>query len=111
MTMPLELPAPILGYFQAQNSGKTDAFLELFTADAVIADEDCEHRGDAIKTWIDGAISKYHPLRADVTGLEIASTKTVAIAQVSGSFPGSPVQLRHYFTLQNGKIAALRVAP
>jgi hypothetical protein len=108
--MTLELPAPILGYFQAQNSGRTDAFLELFTADAVVADEGCEHRGDAIRTWIDGAISKYHPLHADVTRLELADTQTIAIAQVSGSFPGSPIELRYHFTLRDGRIAALSIS-
>jgi len=60
--MNIELPAPISGFFQAHNSGTTDTFLDLFTADAVVADESHEYRGDAIKTWIDEAISKYHPL-------------------------------------------------
>ena len=105
----IDLPAPILGYFQAQNSGETDAFLDLFTADAVVADEGQEHRGDAIRTWINGAITRYHPLHAEVTGLEAADSQTVAIAQLSGSFPGSPVQLRYHFTLRDGKIAALSI--
>lgn len=108
-TMNIELPAPILGYFQAQNSGKTERFLDLFTADAVVADEGQEHRGDAIRAWMDGAIAKYHPLHADVTGLEPEGRETVAIANVSGTFPSSPVQLRYRFTLQNDKIAALSI--
>ncbi len=109
--MNIELPAPIAGFFQAHNSRMTDAFLDLFTADAVVADESHEYRGDAIRTWIDGAISRYHPLHAKVTGFGPSGRQSVAIVQVSGTFPGSPVQLRYQFTLRDGKIAALSIAP
>ena len=109
--MNIELPAPITSFFQAHNSGKTDTFLDLFTADAVVADESHEYRGDAIKTWIDDAISKYHPLHAEVTGLLPSGSQTVATARVSGSFPGSPVQLRYRFILRDGKISALSISP
>jgi hypothetical protein len=37
--MKTELPVAIAGFFQAHNSGKTDNFLDLFTADAVVYDE------------------------------------------------------------------------
>jgi hypothetical protein len=107
--MQTSLPTPILGYFQAQNSGKTDSFLELFTAEAVVADEGQQHRGEAIKAWMDNAIAKYHPLHAEVTQLEPEGRQLIATAQVSGSFPGSPIQLRYQFTLQEGKIAALSI--
>lgn len=109
--MNIELTAPISGFFQAHNSGTTDTFLDLFTADAVVADESHEYRGDAIRTWIDGAISTYHPLLAEVTRLVPSGSQTIAIVQVSGTFPGSPVQLRYRFTLRDGKIAALSIAP
>ena len=109
--MNIELPAPIASFFQAHNSGRTDNFLALFTADAVVADEGHEYRGDAIKAWIDDAISKYHPLHGEVTGLVPSGSQTVAATQVSGTFPGSPIQLHYRFTLRDGKIAALSIAP
>jgi hypothetical protein len=109
--MKIELPAPIAGFFHAHNSGKTDNFLDLFTADAVVSDEAHEYRGDAIKTWLDGAIASFHPLHGEVIGLEESGGQTIATAQVGGTFPGSPVQLRYQFTLQGGKIAALSIAP
>ena len=109
--MKTELPAPIAGFFQAHNSGMTGALLDLFTADAVVSDEAHEYRGDAIKTWLDGAIANFHPLHGEVLSLEESGGQTVATAQVSGTFPGSPVQLRYQFTLQGGKIAALSIAP
>lgn len=109
--MKTELPAPIAGFFQAHNSGKTDRFLDLFTADAVVSDEAHEYRGDAIKTWLDGAIANFHPLHGEVISLTPSGSQTVATAQVSGRFPGSPVQLRYQFTLRGDKISALRIAP
>jgi hypothetical protein len=109
--MNIELPAPIASFFQAHNSGRTDNFLALFTADAVVADEGHEYRGDAIKTWIDDAVAKYHPLHAEVTGLVPSGSQTVAATEVSGTFPGSPIELRYRFTLREGKIAALSIAP
>ena len=109
--MNIELPAPISGFFLGHNSGKADTFLDLFTEDAVVADESHEYRGDAIRTWMDGAIAQNHPLHAEVTSLGPIDSQTVATAQVSGTFPGSPVQLRFQFTLRDGKIAALSIAP
>lgn len=109
--MNTDLPAPIAGFFQAHNSGKTDDFLDLFTADAVVSDESHEYRGDAIKTWIDNAIADYHPLHGDIINLMPDGTQTVATTRVSGTFPGSPARLRYQFTLRDGKIAALSIAP
>jgi hypothetical protein len=63
-----------------------------------------EYRGAASKAWIDGAIAKYRPV-ADVTDLAKVGERTIATARVSGSFPGSPAQIRYKFTLKNGKIA------
>jgi hypothetical protein len=109
-TMNIKLSAPIADFFQAHNSGKTDNFQDLFTADAVVSDEAHEYRGDAVKSWIEDAISKYRPLHAEVTSLAPNGSQTVATAQVSGTFPGSPVQLRYQFTIRDGKIAALSIA-
>ncbi len=109
--MHTELPNPIAAFFQAHNSGQTDNFLDLFAADAVVSDESHEYRGDAIKTWLDGAIANFHPLHGEVISLAPNGEHTVATARVSGTFPGSPVVLRYQFTLQGDKIAALSIAP
>ncbi len=107
--MSIQLPALIAGFFQAHNTGETDHFKNLFTTDAVVSDEAHEYRGDAIKSWIDGTVSKYRPLHAEVTSLVPSGSQTVATAQVSGTFPGSPVQRRYQFTIRGGKIAALSI--
>jgi hypothetical protein len=106
--MNTELPSVIAAFFQAHNSGQTDDFNDLFTEDAIVRDEAHEYHGDAIKEWIDGAVAKYTP-QADVTDLAGSGEQTIATAQVSGNFPGSPTQLRYHFTLKNDKIAALTI--
>lgn len=107
--MKTELPPAIAAFFQAHNTGQTEDFQELFTDDALVSDEAHEYRGAAIKEWIEGAIAKYKPI-ADVTDITEVDTQTIATAQVSGNFPGSPTQLRYNFTLKNGRIAALVIA-
>ena len=103
-----ELPPAIAAFFQAHNTGHTYDFNKLFTADALVSDEDHQYRGPAIKTWIDEAIAKYHP-NAVITDLTQSGDQTIATAQVSGTFPGSPIQLRYTFTLQEGLIATLTI--
>jgi len=104
--MNTNLPPIVSAFFHAHNTGDTDAFVQLFTADAVVNDEAHEYRGHAIKTWMDGAIAKYQPV-AEVTDLAELGEQTVATARVGGNFPGSPAQIRYRFTLRKGKIAAL----
>src|SRR5688572_25407402 len=106
--MNLTLPPAIAGFFQAHNSGQTAQLLDLFTPEAMVRDEAHEYRGAAIKDWLDGAIRKYQP-QATVTALTETGAQNVATAQVSGNFPGSPVELRYRFTLKDGKIAALAI--
>jgi len=106
--MNTDLPPVIAAFFHAHNTGQTDDFSQLFTVDALVSDEAHEYRDAAIKVWIDGAIAKYRPV-ADVTDLAEVGEQIIATAQVSGSFPGSPAQIRYKFTLKNGKIAALAI--
>ena len=104
--MNIELPPTIAAFFRAHNTGQTDDFNNLFTDDALVNDEEQDYRGAAIKGWIDGAIAKYKPI-AEPTDIVQVGNGTIVTAQVSGTFPGSPAQLRYNFTLKNGKIAEL----
>jgi ketosteroid isomerase-like protein len=103
-----KLPQPIADYFQAANAHNSDAVVAAFAEDALVTDENREHRGAAIREWSDKVNEKYKP-HAEVTDVAEANDKTVITADVSGSFPGSPVQLRYNFTLKGDKIAALLI--
>lgn len=103
-----DLPPAVVAFFRAHNTGETQNLNELFTTDAVVNDEEREHRGPAIKDWLDGAIAKYQP-KAEVVDLARSGESVVVTARISGTFPGSPTQLRYSFTLRNEKIAALSI--
>lgn len=104
----MQAPAEIEAFFQAHNTGQTGGFGDLFTADAVVRDEEREHRGEAIRAWIDEAIASYRPV-AEILSIVEESGRTVALATVSGDFSGSPIELRYRFTLADGRISALDI--
>ena len=106
--MNTKLPQPIGDYFQAVNSHHTAAVVAAFAEDALVGDENREYRGAAIKGWSEKVIKEYKP-HAEAIEVAESGDKAVVTAMVSGTFPGSPVQLRYSFTLKDGKIAALRI--
>jgi len=76
-----------------------------------VRDEGREMEGvAAVREWMRAAFEKYrHSLEV------LSSTKvdgdTVVTCHVSGNFPGSPVDLRHIFTLAGNRIARLEIRP
>lgn len=102
------MPPAVTGFFRANNTGETEDVAFLFTVDAVVHDEDREHRRAAIKTWIDSAISQYKP-QAEVIDTAVCGDEWIVTAQVSGTFPGSPAQLRFCFGLREDRIASLKI--
>lgn len=108
--MNVELPSAVADFFRAHNTGQTEDITSLFTADAVVHDEDREHHGAAIKRWIDEVVAQYKP-QADVVDVTASGDDLTVAAQVSGTFPGSPIRLRYHFMLTGSKIAALTIGP
>lgn len=106
--MSTQLPPAIAGFFQAHNTGQTQDFDDLFTRDAHVNDEQHEYRGADIKRWMDGAIARYKP-HAETTDLARVGEETIVTAQVTGAFPGSPIQIRYRFVLRDDQIAALTI--
>ena len=109
--MSTKLPEPIAAYFAATNRHDIDAMVAPFAETALVKDESQERRGvTAIREWIEETTRKYRHTVA-VTDVAEADGKTVVTGRVSGTFPGSPVDLRHLFTLDGGKIASLEILP
>ena len=48
---------------------------------------------------------------AEPLALEKKDRKYIVTARVTGTFPGSPVDLKFAFTLERGKIATLEITP
>jgi hypothetical protein len=106
--MDKELPPVIATFFHDTNTRKFGDFLSLFTPDAHVTDESQDHRGTAIKEWIECATAEAKPL-VEITDVTQAGIDTVVTATVSGNFPGSPIALRYTFTLQDGRILRLSI--
>jgi hypothetical protein len=106
--MNMELPPVIAAFFHATNTRDFGNFLSLFTADAHVNDEANDHYGAEIAAWIDRATADTKPT-ADVTDISREGEQFVVTAGISGNFPGSPIQLRYYFTLKDAKIATLLI--
>ena len=109
--MPLRLPEPLAAYFAAVNTHNIDAMLAGFAEGAIVRDEGQERRGlAAIREWMEETVRKYH-FRVAVNDVTEVNGQLVVMGRVSGTFPGSPVDLRHFFTLDVNKITRLEIVP
>ena len=108
--MTIQLPEPITAYFAADKLDG-DAVARCFTSDAVVKDEGRTYTGvAAIKQWKAKTAAKYtytcEPFR-----IEREPGLTVVHSHLEGDFPGGQVDLRFFFRLERGKIAALEIKP
>jgi len=107
--MPMTLPTLLATYFAATNSHDVHTMIALFSDTAVVKDEGKEHQGiNAIRKWAEEAIRQYD-FKVEPTGVAEAAGKTVVTGTVSGTFPGSPLQLQHAFSFDHGKISRLEI--
>lgn len=105
----MELPKLVSQFVEAQNTYNSAAYTECFTENAIVHDEGKTHTGkEEIRRWIEEANEKYKsvmkPLRYDESG-----SNGVLTAEVSGTFPGSPIELKFHLGLKNGLIDSLNV--
>jgi uncharacterized protein (TIGR02246 family) len=101
--MPTTLPAVLDRYFAAQNAHDLVGLVACFAPDATVRDEGQDIVGtDAIRAWKAATSEKY---RVTVEPLECRTegNRTVVVARVSGTFPGSPANLTYRFELRGGE--------
>ena len=107
--MALKLPTPIAEYLAAVEEKNSNRVARCFAEDAVVHDEGGTYRGhDAIKTWSEETQGKYN-YTMDALDASIIGDTVRLRAKVTGSFPGSPVELDYLFMLANDKIASLKI--
>jgi ketosteroid isomerase-like protein len=107
--MPIELKPPLSTYFEAANAHDAAAVSALFGEDALVHDENEDHRGRrAIRDWAQGTYDKYGvtltPREARREGGLVFVTTGVA-----GTFPGSPIELNFRFAVDGDRIEELRI--
>lgn len=107
--MPLSLPTPVAGYFDAANAAHAAQASLFFALDATVADEDRTHTGTAeIAAWIAEVTEKY-ACTATPTAVRDANGDTIVTATVAGNFPGSPIELDYVFRIAGDRIAHLEI--
>ena len=105
-----DLPGPIAAYFAADKEGG-EAVARCFTEDAVVKDEGRTYRGHAaIRQWKEDASARYQ-YTCEPFACEQRDGNVVVTSRLTGTFPGSPVNLRFFFALQGDKIASLEILP
>src|SRR5215470_2094369 len=108
--MTLDLPGPIAAYFAADTEGG-EAVARCFTENAVVKDEGRTHRGRAaIRQWKEDASTRYQ-YTSEPLACEQRDGTVVVTSRLTGTFPGSPVNLRFVFVLEGDAIASLEVIP
>ena len=105
----MELPQLIAQFVETQNTYDSEAYTECFTETAIVHDEGRTHTGKKeIRAWIADANDRYRsvmkPLQYDESGSD-----GVLTAEVSGTFPGSPLVLKFHLVLKDGLIDSLKV--
>ena len=107
--MPARLPKKVASYFAAVNERNVSTFVAALAEDAIVQDEHREHRGpQEIGRWLEDAIKRYD-FTVEPTHVVRGGDTTTVTAVVAGGFPGSPVTLRHEFTLVGQKIVRLEI--
>src|ERR1700675_2585525 len=106
--MSTKLSEPLATYFAGHNNHDVDAMIGTFAESAAVKDEGHERRGlPAIRKWMEEAAAK--PSVIAVTNAAETDANTTVTGRVSGNFPGSPIDLRFIFTLDQGKITRLEI--
>lgn len=109
--MSQEISGIVVEYVRAQNVGDGEALAACFTEDGVVRDEGRTHQGGvAIRAWAEEVREKYQ-VTQQVLEVNERDGETVARVHVSGTFPGSPIQLSFHFTFRGDRIASLKIQP
>lgn len=105
----MKLPNVVQDLIKAQNNFDSVAYANLFSETSVVHDEGKTHNGrKEVEQWIAGANEKYKSIMEPVEYTQ-KGNKGVLTANVSGTFPGSPVVLKFNFEINDGIIQSLNV--
>jgi hypothetical protein len=108
--MSADLPDPIAAYFTADRADG-EAVARCFTDDAVVKDEGHTYTGLAAITQWKVEASKKYSYTSEPFACEEKHGKIIVTSRLTGNFPGSPLNLRYFFSLMGGKIASLEIIP
>lgn len=103
----MNLPKVIADLVEAQNNFDSLAYANCFSETAIVFDEGHNHNGRKdIERWIATANQKYKTI---MKPLAYSTTKEILKAEISGSFPGSPIVLNYNFKIVDERIQSLKI--
>lgn len=103
----MNLPDIVTELVKAQNEFNSGAYADCFTENAEVFDEGKTYTGKTeIENWIDKANNEY---RAKMKPLDYNGPQNILSAEISGTFPGSPIVLKYHFHLSDGQIKSLKI--
>lgn len=103
------LPPPVERFLAGKNARDFATAVSGFSASATVIDEAHGRQGTAaIRAWMERTSAEYND-HADVKRVTISGEVAEVVAEVSGTFPGSPVEIRYAFTLKDDRIERLEI--
>ncbi len=107
--MPIEMKPPLSTYFEATNAHDAAAVAALFGENALVHDENEDHRGrPAIRDWAQGTYDKYD-VRLMPHDTVVEDDAVVVKSTVAGLFLGSPIELKFRFVVDGDRIEELKI--
>lgn len=105
----MNLPKVLSDLVKAQNEFDSKAYTNCFAETAIVHDEGKVHIGRTeIEHWIAESNEKYRSTMKPVHCQE-NGTSVILSAEVSGTFPGSPLVLKFHFEIIDGLVQSLKV--
>lgn len=103
----MNLPKVLSELVKAQDLFDSTAYTNCFTETAVVFDEGKTHNGKKeIKNWIEKANKEY---QVTMKPLEYSEKEQTLKAEISGTFPGSPLVLTYHYEFRNELIQSLEI--
>lgn len=103
----MNLPKAVADSVKAQDNFDSVAYANCFAETAVVFDEGKTHNGKKqIENWIEKANKEYH---AKMKPLEYSETEQTLKAEISGTFPGSPLILTYHYKFKDELIQSLEI--
>ena len=105
----MNLPPVIAQLVTAQNHANSVGYANCFSETALVKDEGKMYQGKAeIQQWIAQANEKYKTVMQPLEFTQTGPTG-VLTAEISGSFPGSPIVLNYHVELKDDLIQSLKI--
>ncbi|MFE5162248.1 nuclear transport factor 2 family protein [Streptomyces sp. NPDC056697] len=107
-----DLPDVVKRYLKAHNEHDAPAASATLTPDATVIDDGRTYQGiPAIERWLDRATSEYTYTTTLIGAEQDGPDRCTVTQHLEGDFPGGTVDLHYRFTLDQGLISHLTIAP